>query len=298
MPAVHETAYPRLKEGVTPTDLAEVYTPTAEEHRPRHRARRHVPGHGWASWSSSRRSSDSATSCSSAKSRRRSSGTSQAAWASTLAPSDLLRYDESGTRRRHIPIIRTFLNVRPFDSEARALVAAVVREAAQTKDDLADLMNVAIEELVRNRFELPGFTTLLKEARRGSGRGQSGPLPARRSGPGRGGTRQLDRILTVDDTTGRSPWDAIREDAGRPTLTHLKHLVNRLHWLKTLNVGASAFETIAHVKVEHFAAEAKSLDAARMLEIQPQKRTRSPPPSSGRRWPAPSTTWARPSSNA
>ena len=31
MPAVHETAYPRLKEGVTPTELAEVYTPTAEE---------------------------------------------------------------------------------------------------------------------------------------------------------------------------------------------------------------------------------------------------------------------------
>ena len=83
---------------------------------------------------------------------------------------------------------------------------------------------------------------------------------------------QLDRILTVDGATGRSPWNAIREDAGRPTLTHLKHLVDRLHWLKTLNVGATAFGTIAHVKVEHFAAEAKSLDTARMLEIQPQKR--------------------------
>jgi hypothetical protein len=31
MPAAHETAYPRLKECVTPPDLAEVYTPTAEE---------------------------------------------------------------------------------------------------------------------------------------------------------------------------------------------------------------------------------------------------------------------------
>ena len=167
MPAVHETAYPRLKEGVTPTDLAEVYTPTAEElalamrtstrsgarlgflvllktfqrlgyfvlvgdvPKPIVRAHRTLPGHR------------------------------------SIGPSDLLRYDESGTRRRHIPIIRAFLNVQPFNSEARALVAAVVREAAQTKDDLADLMNVAIEELVRNRFELPGFTTLLKEARRG-----------------------------------------------------------------------------------------------------------------------------------
>lgn len=29
MLAVHETAYPRLKEGVTPAELAEAYTPTA-----------------------------------------------------------------------------------------------------------------------------------------------------------------------------------------------------------------------------------------------------------------------------
>ena len=166
MSAVHETAYPRLKEGVTPAELAEVYTPTAEElalamrTSTRSGARlgflvlfktflrlgyfvlvgdvpkpivRHIA---------------------------RCLGTDN-------RPERLLRYDESGTRRRHIPIIRAFLNVQPFNSEARALVAAVVREAAQTKDDLADLMNVAIEELVRNRFELPGFTTLLKEARRG-----------------------------------------------------------------------------------------------------------------------------------
>src|SRR5207248_4518788 len=86
------------------------------------------------------------------------------------------------------------------------------------------------------------------------------------------GREQLDRILTVDGATRRSPWNAVREDAGRPTLTHLKHLVDRLHWLKALNVGDSAFETIARVKVEHFAAEARSLDTARMLEMRPQKR--------------------------
>lgn len=178
---------------------------------------------------------------------------------------DLLRYDESGTRRRHIPIIRAFLNVRPFDSTARALAATAVREAARTKDDLADLINVAIEELIRNRFELPGFTTLLKEAQRGRAEVNRGLYRRVALALGEEGRAQLDRILTVDETTGRSPWDAIRDDAGRPTLTHLKHLVDRLHWLKALNVGATAFEAIAHVKVQHFAAEAKSLDAARMI---------------------------------
>ncbi|HEY4049639.1 MAG TPA: hypothetical protein VGM27_22480 [Acidobacteriaceae bacterium] len=33
--------------------------------------------------------------------------------------------------------------------------------------DLADIINMAIEELIRHNFELPGFTTLLKEAKLG-----------------------------------------------------------------------------------------------------------------------------------
>ena len=68
--------------------------------------------------------------------------------------------------------------------------------------------------------------------------------------------------------------------------------------MKTLNVGASAFGTIARVKVEHFAAEAKNLDTARMLEMQMQKRYTLAAALIRRRWPAPSTTWARPSSSA
>src|SRR3954469_25785497 len=135
MPAVHETAYPRLKEAVTPTDLVEVYTPTAKEialaidTSPRPEARlgflillkafqrlgyfvlagevpkpivEHIANYLGVD----------------------------------PASDDLHRYDESGTRRRHIAIIRAFLNVQPFDSTARALTATVVREAAQTKDDL------------------------------------------------------------------------------------------------------------------------------------------------------------------
>ena len=297
MPAVHETAYPRLKEAVTPTDLAEVYTPTGKEialaidTSPRPEARlgflillktfqrlgyfvlvgevpKSIVEH-IANYLGVDPSSD-----------------------------DLLRYDESGTRRRHIPIIRAFLNVQPFDSTARALTATVVREAARTKDDLADLINVAIEELIRNRFELPGFTTLFKEAQRGRAEVNRGLYRRVALALGEEGRAQLDRILTVDDTTGRSSWDAIRDDAGRPTLTHLKHLVDRLHWLKSLNVGATAFESIAHVKVQHFAAEAKSLDAARMLETQPQKRYTLAAALIRCRWLAPSTIWARPSSSA
>jgi hypothetical protein len=40
-----------------------------------------------------------------------------------------------------------------------------MREAARTKQELADLINVAIEELVRKKYELPAFDTLVRGAR-------------------------------------------------------------------------------------------------------------------------------------
>ncbi len=181
------------------------------------------------------------------------------------------KYDNSGTRRRHVPIIRNFLGVTAFGDTAREVVAATVREAALTKDDLADIINASIEELIRNRFELPGFTTLLYEAQRG--RTEINSAIYRQVFTSLGSDRRclLDRVLVVDPDTGRTPWRSIREDHGRPTLTHLRDLVRHLHWLRSHNIGA-ALDSIPIIKVQHFASEAKSLDAARMQEMKPQKR--------------------------
>jgi hypothetical protein len=134
MPAVHETAYPRLKERVTPAELAEVYTPTAGELALAMRtSTRSGARLGFLVLLKTFQRlghlvlvGDVPTPI--VRHIARCLGTDH-------PPERLLRYDESGTRRRHIPIIRAFLNVQPFNSEARALVAAVVREAAQTKDD-------------------------------------------------------------------------------------------------------------------------------------------------------------------
>lgn len=42
----------------------------------------------------------------------------------------------------------------------RAVAAEAIRKAVQAKDNPADLINVALEELVRAQCELPGHTTL------------------------------------------------------------------------------------------------------------------------------------------
>lgn len=81
-----------------------------------------------------------------------------------LSPRDLAGYDNSGTRRRHLPLIREALDLHPYGPPAcKAFLRAMV-EAAHTKDDLADLINIALEELVRCRFELHAFGTLDRAA--------------------------------------------------------------------------------------------------------------------------------------
>src|SRR5713226_3289470 len=52
----------------------------------------------------------------------------------TLSPRDLAGYDESGTRRRHLPLIREALDLQPYGPPARKAFLRAMVEAARTKD--------------------------------------------------------------------------------------------------------------------------------------------------------------------
>ena len=58
-------------------------------------------------------------------------------------------YDRSGTQQRHLAGIREYLEVRPYGPAARCVMIHALAEAASTKHELEDLINVAIEQLVR-----------------------------------------------------------------------------------------------------------------------------------------------------
>lgn len=66
----------------------------------------------------------------------------------------------------------------------------------------------------------------------------------------------------------------IKQDPGRPTLNQLKKWISRKNWISERNVGTDFFQRlrIPLAKVERLAAEAKTLDAARMRELEPHKR--------------------------
>ena len=81
------------------------------------------------------------------------------------SPEQLQTYDASSARDRHTALIREVLGVTAYGPAARDVAVETCLQAARTRDDLPDLINMAIEELIRQRFELPAFSTLLRIAR-------------------------------------------------------------------------------------------------------------------------------------
>jgi hypothetical protein len=83
----------------------------------------------------------------------------------TGVPAGMAAYDASTARDRRMALVRAFVGVTAYGPAARKIVVEASLEAARTHDDLADIINVALEELVRQRYELPAFVTLLRIAR-------------------------------------------------------------------------------------------------------------------------------------
>jgi Domain of unknown function (DUF4158) len=68
--------------------------------------------------------------------------------------------DANRTAKRHRWFVWEYLGVTYEAVKVRAVAEEAIRTAVQTKDNPADLINVALEELVRAWWELPGYTTL------------------------------------------------------------------------------------------------------------------------------------------
>jgi Domain of unknown function (DUF4158) len=68
--------------------------------------------------------------------------------------------EAESTLYRYHQLIRTYLDIKPYGEGGQGMVERAVQQAAYTMSDPADLINLAIEHLIQQRFELPAFSTL------------------------------------------------------------------------------------------------------------------------------------------
>jgi len=185
----------------------------------------------------------------------------------------LCRYDQSEARRNHLAAVRRFLEVKPFSTQGKTLLRATLTEAALTKEDVADIVNVGIEILARHRYELPAFDTLVREARAGRAATNQALYEQVHSALGKTGAAFLDALFVVGDDSRRvSPWHDLKQDPAKPTVHGMRDLLARFDQLTALSSYNAFLKTIPVVKLSQWALEGNALDAASMADLAPSKR--------------------------
>jgi TnpA family transposase len=175
--------------------------------------------------------------------------------------------DAERTGKRHRQLVRDRLGVKYSPAAVRAVAEAAIRKAVQSKDNPADLINVALDELVRQSCELPGYTTLDAMAASIRSEVNVGMFAAVATRPDRMQRARLERLLWVDPATRRSEFDRLKDSAGAATLGKFKDRLVHLAALDTLGPTERWLDGIPPGKVAHFAGEARVTDAADMRKV-------------------------------
>ncbi len=176
------------------------------------------------------------------------------------------------TAKRYRELVRARMKVTYDAAGVRQVAEQAIRKAVQAKDNPADLINVALEELVRARCELPGYTTLDAMAttiRTEANTAFYGLVAARVNMAARA---RLGRLLLADPVTRRSEFDRLKDVAKAASLGKFRQRLELLAVIDAIGPTGTWLEGVPPGKVAHFAGEARVTDIADMRKVGEEKR--------------------------
>ncbi len=135
-----------------------------------------------------------------------------------------LGYEQSRTLYRHKKEIRAYFQVTAFDKQARHLISEAVSKSALVMDNPADLINVAIEMLVKDRYELPGFNSLNRLVCRLRTRVNHQLFSQVIQQLDDKYLNYLDNLLEIHPVHQRSPYNDLKKLPKKSTRNHLNDL--------------------------------------------------------------------------
>jgi len=272
MSSVHETAYPRFKTDLTEQELRDIYTPTSSEDAfaQRHWHQR-LPRLALLVL---------------LKTTQRLGYVAKLAdvpppilkhiaeqiGLNNIQKQKLFQYDQSGVRQRLLGLVRAQLGIKPFSQGGEQLVIQTAEDAAESKQELADIINILIEELIRKRYELPGFSTLARAARRARTTVNERYYQSLYETLTTSVKSEIDDLLSVQTGGTQSSWNQLKSEPKRPTTKEVKSYLHHLKWLKTWAHQLPTIDHIPNSKWRQYVLEARSLDAAELKKTKAAKR--------------------------
>lgn len=272
MTAIQESAYPRFPTDIPPGELDAVYTPTSHEVQWAQRAKQpqqrfflllHLKAYQKLGFfmPSEALPTDLVQHVAQQLRLRK-------------PPTKALRkqYDQSGARNRHAKWIREYVGSRVMSGQDRLWLAKQALSAAESREILADIINILLEELVRHRFELPGFSVLLRIAKEARSEVNLRCYRTIVSGLDPSGKRMINALLEAPRGDGFSGWQRLKREPRKPTNKEIRSYLQHLKWLKGMAAQLPDIKPLPVAKREQFANEARALDAAKMARLEARKR--------------------------
>ena len=140
------------------------------------------------------------------------------------------------TAKRYRELVRARMKVTYDAARVRHVAEQAISKAVQAKDNPADLINVALEELVRARCELPGYTTLDAMATAIRTEVNAAFYQAVAGRVDLAARARLARLLLADPVTRRSEFDRLKDVAKAASLGKFKQ---RLELLASMRRGGA-----------------------------------------------------------
>ena len=179
------------------------------------------------------------------------------------------------TLYRYRQLMRAYLAIKSYSQGGVAVVEAATRQAAYTMSDPADLINVAAEQLIRQRNQLPAFSTpdrQVNHIRQQVHEALYQQVAAHLNAAQR---QRLDALLEVQPGRTRTDLNRLKEPPGPATLQHLRRWEERLAWLAALPDAQLCLKGMANTKIKQFTGQAQALEVGDLRDIQaaPQRYT-------------------------
>lgn len=184
----------------------------------------------------------------------------------------LYAYEQSGARQRFLKILRQYIKVKAFDSTAKNLIDQATKKAAETRQELPDIINIAIEELVRERYELPGFSRLIKSAKKSRSQVNEHFFQLISNSLDVHLQYEINNLLSKHNTSAFSEWNELKREPKKPTNKEIKSYLKHIEWLQTWTRKLPSIDMIPVSKRRQFMYEARAQDATGLKKMRPTKR--------------------------
>lgn len=185
---------------------------------------------------------------------------------------NIVYYKRNNTLYEHHNMIREYLNVRQYDKQAKELLLDSVTNNSYIMENPADLINSAIDSLVKNNYELPAYShidRLILEIRTKVLNETFEKTLQKISDKEK---KLLDSILEVHKDKIFSDFNYLKEPSKKTTFKNMKNLIAKLKFSESLGSFENILNFIPYLKVKHFAKEAYSLDSSELKKYSDSKR--------------------------